>query len=99
MQGVGPTLGDQCNLCTGTSSLIRIVVSGRNTKFLYRIERYRQHRRECCSTLVVHRYSINRHVALVAARAIDGPFSSVKPRNVVSVVWIGDSRLQREKLW
>ena len=93
---VAPTLGDQCDLCARSLTLISSVVGGGDAEFLNRIQSHWQHGFEGVTLgLVIDVDSVEGEVALVAARAVYRAVASVLVVvNVGAVARVSDARLQ-----
>ncbi len=68
MNDVSAALGDHGDLCAGSAALVGVVVTGGYTKFLHGVERDGQDGRECVPAGVIDTNTVDRDVALVAAR-------------------------------
>ena len=58
--------------------MIRSIIRGGYAKLLHRVERDREHGREGVRPLIIGRDTIDRDVALIAARAVDRPVSCIE---------------------
>ena len=67
MKIVRSAFGHHGHLSTRGTPLIGVVVRCGDTEFLHRVQRYRQHRGESVSVLIIHLDAIHGNVALVAA--------------------------------
>ncbi len=100
METVCPALGDQRHLGSRTGTLIGVVVGRCYPELLDRIKSGRQHRSKGIPVgLVVHVDTVERDVALIAARTIHGAIARVLvPVDIRTVAGVGDPGLQAQQI-
>ncbi len=99
MKIIGSALGNERHLRTGRAALVGIVVRCCYAKLLYGVQRHRQNGLEGVTAGVIYRHSIQGDVALVAARAVDGPISRVNVGvDIGTVAGIEHASLETEQV-